>query len=257
MFSRLKKTLLNCPSKLQLKKKNQSLIYKNFELVDTIEELRLKISEWQEYYLDLLTINNELLAKLNQYKSTSSLNLNKFHKFVETEDSLSVEEVNHPQTYFDSLTSRIVPLDENEELKKINEITSKYYPVPIEEDDNNVVIRYHRFDEALDKMVRNTISWKDRLSIAGERYYLVIQSHKEKRVWEITLMRYFAGSNMPPLYRLKAVTNKDEEFEDNEAIVTGDTQSISLLVELEEGEGLKFEVYPEPDDYVARTFWFY
>nr|MDJ0534877.1 hypothetical protein [Xenococcaceae cyanobacterium MO_207.B15] len=98
---------------------------------------------------------------------------------------------------------------------------------------------------------------KERLTIDGERYYLVIELDREERTWEITLIRHFT-SNMPCGYKLKAVTDKGEDFEDNEIIATGNTQSISLLIELEEGEGLKFEVYPQPDDYLAkRNFWFY
>ncbi len=111
-------------------------------MVKTIEELRLENSEIKEHYFDLLTVNNELLAKLN-----------KSHEVVETGDDLAAEEVNQSATYLDPLTSRIVALDENKELKKINAITSKYYPVPINEDDNNVVIRYYRYDETLKRLV--------------------------------------------------------------------------------------------------------
>ncbi len=239
MFNRFTK-------KSELEEMNRSLIYKNSELVKIIEELRLENSEIKEHYFDLLTVNNELLAKLS-----------KSHQLVETEDSLAAEEVNNSPKYLDALTSRIVPLDENEELKKINEITSKYCPVPITEDDNNVVIRYHRFDESLKKMVRNTKAWKERITIHGERYYLIIESRDGERIWDITLKRYFQA-NMPPTYKLKAVTDKGEDFDLNEDVADGDTQSISVAIELEEGEGLKFEIDPEPEDYVAsRIFWFY
>ena len=235
MFNRFRK-------KSELEQRNKSLINKNAELVKTIEELRLKISEVERYYVDL---SNEILAKLNKEEN------------VETKDSLAAEEINQSETYWDTLTSRIVALDENEELKKINQITSKYYPVPIEEDDNNVVIRYHRFDESLKRLVRNTKPWKERLTIHDERYYLIIESRDGERVWDITLKRYFQAA-MPPTYKLKALTDKGEEFELNQDIATGDTQSISVAIELEEGEGLKFEIYPEPEDYVAsRIFWFY
>jgi len=249
MLERFRKKSRNCPSKSELEQRNKSLIHKIFELVNTIEELRFENSEIKQHYFDLLTVNNELLAKLN-----------KSHKFVEPEDSLAAEEVNNSVVtakYLDALTSRIVPLDENEELKKINEITSRYCPVPITEDDSNVVIRYHRYDENLNKMVRNTKPWRERITIAGERYYLIIESRDGERVWDITLKRYLQAA-MPPTYKLKALTDKGEEFEDNEDIATGDTQSISVAIELEEGEGLKFGIYPEPDDYVAsRIFWFY
>ncbi|MDJ0747176.1 MAG: hypothetical protein QNJ32_28070 [Xenococcaceae cyanobacterium MO_167.B27] len=246
MLERFRRKSRNCLSKSELEQRNKSLIYKNSELVKTIEELRLENSEIKQHYSELLTVNNELLAQLN-----------KSHKVVEAEDSLAAEEVNNSETYLDSLTSRIVPLDENEQLKQINDITSKYYPVPIAEDDNNVVIRYLRYDETLGKMVRNTKPWKERITIAGERYYLIIESRDGERVWEITLMRYLQA-NMPPTYKLKAVTDRGEEFELNEDIANGDTQSISVAIELEEGEGLKFEIYPSPEDYVAsRIFWFY
>ncbi len=246
MLERFRKKSRNCLSKSELEQRNKSLIHKNSELVKTIEELRLENSEIKQHYFELLTVNNELLAQLN-----------KSHEVVEAEDSLAAEEFNNSETYFDSLTSRIVPLDENEELKKINEITSKYYPVPITEDDNNVVIRYLRFDESLNKLVRNTIPWKERLTINGERYYLLIESRDGERIWDITLKRYFQAA-MPPTYKLKAVTDKGEDFENNEDIATGDTQSISVAIELEKGEGLKFEIYPEPEDYlVSRIFWFY
>ncbi len=239
MFNRFRK-------KSELEERNKSLIEKNAELVNTIEELRLENLKLKEDYLSSVDDNNELLEQLN-----------KSHKFVETEDSLAAEEINQSETYWDTLTSRIVALDENEELKKINEITSKYCPVPITEDDNNVVIRYHRFDESLKKMVRNTKAWKERITIHGERYYLIIESRDGERIWDITLKRYFQA-NMPPTYKLKAVTDKGEDFELNEEIATGDTQSISVAIELEEGEGLKFEIYPEPEDYLAsRIFWFY
>ena len=219
MLEHFKMIFKNSPSQSELEKRNKSLIYKNSELVKTIEELRLKISEM--------------------------------------ENSLPVAEVNHSEKYFDPLTSRIVVLDENEELKKINKITSQYYPVPMEEDDDNIVIRYYQYDQSSGKITKNFTPWKERITINGERYYLIIQSHEDKQTWEISLKRYFQAA-MPPVYKLKAVTDKGEEFENNEAIVTCDTQSISLLIELEEGEGLKFEIYPEPDDYVAsRIFWFY
>ena len=246
MLERFRKKSRNCLSKSELEQRNKSLIHKNSELVKTIEELRLENSEIKQHYSELLTVNNELLAQLN-----------KSHEVVEAEDSLAAEEVNNSETYLDSLTSRIVPLDENEQLKKINDITSKYYPVPITEDDNNVVIRYHRYDETLGKMVRNSISWRERLTINGERYYMVIESRDGERVWEIKLMRYFQGS-MPPIYSLKAITDKGKEFDSNQVIANGDTQSISLFIKLELGEGLKFEIYPEPEDYVtSRIFWFY
>ncbi|MGK7893869.1 MAG: hypothetical protein AB4372_09655 [Xenococcus sp. (in: cyanobacteria)] len=231
--------------KSELEERNKSLIQKNAELVNTIEELRLEISELKEKYDESVSTTNEILTRMNR------------DQLVETEDSLAAEENNQSPTYLDALTSRIVLLDENEELKKINEITSQYYPVLIEEDDNNVVIRYHRFDESLKRLVRNTIPWKERLTIHGERYYLLIESRDGERVWDITLKRYFQAA-MPPTYKLKAVTDKGEEFELNEVIADGDTQSISVAIELEQGEGLKFEIYPEPDDYVAsRIFWFY
>ncbi len=204
-----------------------------------------------------MTVNNELLTKINEYQSTSSLNPNKCNEFTKREDSL--EEVNQSETYFDSLTFRTLPIDENKELKEINEITSKYCPVPIEEDNNNVIIRYLRHDKTLSKMVRNTIPWKQRLTISGERYYLMIQSHKIDRVWEIKLMRYLQGS-MPPTYKLKAITDKGKEFDSNKVIANGNTQSISLFIKLELGEGLKFEIYPSPEDYdysASRVFWFY
>ncbi len=248
MLERFRKKSRNCLSKSELLEKNKSLIHKNAELVKTIEELRLKISEVEKYYVDL---SNEILAKLNKDQSTSSSDFNHFQKVVEIGNS------NCSEIYLDSLTSRIVPLDENEELKKINQITSKYYPVPIAEDENNVVIRYYQYDESLNKMVRNTKPWKERLTISGERYYLIIESRGGERIWDITLKRYFQA-NMPPTYKLKAVTDKGEEFELNKDIADGDTQSISVAIELEEGEGLKFEIYPEPDDYLAsRIFWFY
>ncbi len=239
MFNRFRK-------KSELEEINKSLIEKNAELVNTIEELRLENLKLKEDYLSSVDDNNEILDKLN-----------KSHGIVETEDSLAAEEVNQSATYLDPLTSRIVALDENEELKKINAITSEYYPVPIEEDENNVVIRYLRFDESLGKLVRNTKPWKERITIHDERYYLIIESRDGERVWDVTLKRYFQA-NMPPTYKLKAVTDKGEDFDLNEDIATGDTQSISVAIELEEGEGLKFEIYPEPDDYVAsRIFWFY
>ncbi len=246
MLERFKKKSQNRLSKSELEEMNRSLIHKNSELVNTIEELQLENSEIKEHYFDLLTVNNELLAKLN-----------KSHEVAETEDSLAAEENNQSPTYLDALTSRIVALDENEELKRINQITSEYYPVPIEEDDNNVVIRYYRYDESSSKIVRNTTPWKERITICGERYYLLIESRDGERIWDITLKRYFQA-NMPPTYKLKAVTDKGKDFELNQDIADGDTQSISVAIELEEGEGLKFEIYPEPDDYLAsRIFWFY
>ena len=244
MLERFRKKSQNRLSKSELEERIKSLIHENSELVNTIEELRLEILEVEKYYLDL---SNEILDKLN-----------KSHGIVETEDDSAAKEVNQSERYWDTLTSRIVALDENEELKRINEITSKYSPVPITEDDNNVVIRYHRYDETLGRLVRNTKAWKERLTIQGERYYLLIESWDNgERVWNVTLKRYFQAP-MPPNYKLKALSDKGEEFEKNEDIADGDTQSISVAIELEEGEGLKFEIYPEPDDYVAsRIFWFY
>ncbi len=245
MFNRFRK-------KSELEERNKSLIQKNAELVKTIEELRFEISELKKNYDSLVSATNEILAKRSEDQSASLSDSNHFQKVLEIEDS------NCSEIYWDTLTSRIVALDENEELKKINQITSKYYPVPINEDDNNVVIRYYRYDETLKRSVRNTKAWKERLTIHGERYYLIIESWDNgERVWNISLKRYFQAP-MPPNYKLKALSDKGEEFEKNEDIATGDTQSISVAIELEEGEGLKLEIYPEPDDYLAsRIFWFY
>ncbi len=241
MFNRLKRTLLNCSTNSQLKqendlkRENKILMNQNHELASTIEQLYLKISRLEQYYFELLNVNNELLGQLSQSQS------------IQRTDT----------SYFDPLTYTIVPIDENENLKFINAITSKYYPVPINEDENNVVIRYLKYDESVGKMTKNLTPWKERLTIDGERYYLVIELDRGERTWGINLIRHFT-SNMPQGYKLKAVTDKEEDFENNEVIAEGNTQSISLLIELEEGEGLKFEVYPEPDDYLAkRIFWFY
>ncbi len=92
MLERFRKKSQNRLSKSELEQRNKSLIHKNSELVKTIEELRLENSEIKQHYFDLLTVNNELLAKLS-----------KSHNFVETEDSLAAEEVNNSEAYFDQL----------------------------------------------------------------------------------------------------------------------------------------------------------
>ena len=114
MFNRFRK-------KSELEEINKSLIEKNAELVNTIEELRLENLKLKEDYLSSVDDNNEILDKLN-----------KSHGIVETEDSLAAEEVNQSATYLDPLTSRIVALDENEELKKINAITQGYFILKID-----------------------------------------------------------------------------------------------------------------------------
>ncbi len=261
MLNRLKQTLLNCSTdshlnqENELKRENKILLNQNHELVNTIEQLYFKISQLEQYYFELLTVNNELLAQVGKYQSTQTYQLN------QPLDTSYVEEVKEDcsssSSYFDPLTYTIIPNDENKNLKFINAITSKYYPVPINEDENNVVIRYLKYDESLGKMTKNFTPWKERLTIDGERYYLVIQLDRDDRTWKISLIRHFT-SNMPCNYKLKAVTDKGEDFENNEVIAEGNSQSISLLIELEEGEGLKFEIYPQPDDYPAkRIFWFY
>ena len=70
--------------KSELEERNKSLIEKNAELVNTIEELRLENLKLKEDYLSSVDDNNELLEQLN-----------KSHKFVETEDSLAAEEINN------------------------------------------------------------------------------------------------------------------------------------------------------------------
>ncbi|MGK7893114.1 MAG: hypothetical protein AB4372_05645, partial [Xenococcus sp. (in: cyanobacteria)] len=84
MLERFKKKSQNRLSKSELEEMNRSLIHKNSELVNTIEELHLENSEIKQHYFDLLTVNNELLAKLS-----------KSHNFVEIEDSLAGEEINN------------------------------------------------------------------------------------------------------------------------------------------------------------------
>ncbi len=153
MLNRLKQTLLNCSTKSQLKQENdlkqenKILMNQNHELVSTIEQLYLKISQLEQYYFELLNVNNELLGQLSQSQSIQRTNT----------------------SYFDPLTYTIVPIDENESLKFINAITSKYYPVLINEDENNVVIRYLKYDENLGKMTKNLTPWKQRLTI-GRKY---------------------------------------------------------------------------------------
>ncbi len=148
MFNRLKQTLLNCSTDSQLnqendlKQENKILINQNHELVSTIEQLYLKISRLEQYYFELLNVNNELLGQLSQSQS------------IQRTDT----------SYFDPLTYTIVPNDENENLNKINAITSSYYPAAINEDENNVVIRYLKYDESLGEMTKNFTPWKQRLT---------------------------------------------------------------------------------------------
>ena len=89
MFNRLKRALLNCPTKFQLKKNNELLLNENLELVNTIEQLYLKISQLEEYYSELLAVNNELLARLNEYQSFTSTSVTQAHQNNLQEDSSS------------------------------------------------------------------------------------------------------------------------------------------------------------------------
>ncbi|MGK7935959.1 MAG: hypothetical protein AB4206_09205 [Xenococcaceae cyanobacterium] len=44
----------------------------NLELLNTIEQLNFKITQLEKYYFELLTVYNELLAKLNKPTSSQS-----------------------------------------------------------------------------------------------------------------------------------------------------------------------------------------
>ena len=237
MFSRLKRTLMNCGTTLHLKKKNELLLNENLELLNTIEQLNSQMAELKNYYLELLTVHNELLSQRNESEFKAEQDTKLLPSAI-----IESHELKKPHTFVDRLTGNLLTVD-LEEL----------------EDKNNVIIRYLR-DESFSRIPplgKNNIPWTEKMIIQGGRYQLFIQLDvTDERTWEIGLIR--DGYLIPKGYRLKAVTDKDEDFEGNEAIATGDTQDISLSLEIAEGEGLKFEIYPEPDDYLAsRIFWFY
>ena len=238
MLNRLKRTLMNCPTTLQLKKNNELLLNENLELLNTTEQLNSQIAELKTYYLELSTVYNELLSKRNESEVTEQDSKLLPSAIIET-----THELNKPNASVDKLTGDLLTVN-LEEL----------------EDKNNVVIRYLRFDEErtrIPPLGKNNIPWTEKLIIEGGRYQLFIQLDvTDERTWEIGLVR--DGYLIPKGYKLKAVTDKDEDFDGNEVIATGDTQDIYLSLEIAEGEGLKFEIYPEPDDYLAsRIFWFY
>lgn len=239
MLNRLKKTLMNCSTTLQLKKKNEFLLNENLELLNTIEQLNSQIAELKTYYLELSTVYNELLSQRNESEFKAEQNT----KLLPSEIIETSHELNRPNTFVDRLTGDLLTVN-LEEL----------------EDKNNVIIRYLRFDNSgtrIPPLGKNNIPWTESLILQGGRYQLFIQLDvTDERTWEIGLVR--DGYCIPKGYRLKAVTDKDEDFEGNEVIATGDTHDIYLSLEIAEGEGLKFEIYPEPDDYLeSRIFWFY
>lgn len=151
----------------------------------------------------------------------------------------------------------------NELLKKVSEFqpvsaiwaigVKPTKPLP-KEDKNNIVIFY----DPGQRGHPNRRGYEQVLHIGGRVYSLIIDlCLGEGRTWEIRL-EGFMSALIPKGYTLKAFDDKGQDFVGNEVTAPLEVDSISLYVELEEGEGLRFKISPDTDKVLdSKIFWFY
>ena len=93
------------------------------------------------------------------------------------------------------------------------------------------------------------------LSIEGQTYELKLIPIEEN-TWGFELRSLVLGGMIPTDYVLRLLTDTGASFAGNEDRATTPVESLYLEVELDEGEGLIWEIEPTPEDYQARVLYF-
>jgi hypothetical protein len=102
------------------------------------------------------------------------------------------------------------------------------------------------------------------LVIAGQRYELRIipQGDPEQGIWRIELRRAASESadpqeqRLPRGMKLRLLTEDLQAFDNNETTATTAVERLYLVVALEPGEGLVWEIEPTPEDYEREILRF-
>ena len=93
------------------------------------------------------------------------------------------------------------------------------------------------------------------LSIDGQTYELKLIPIEEN-TWGFELRSLVLGGMIPTGYVLRLLTDTGANFPENEDRAITPVESLYLEVELDEGEGLIWEIEPTPEDYQARVLYF-
>ncbi|MDJ0536535.1 MAG: DUF1822 family protein [Xenococcaceae cyanobacterium MO_207.B15] len=93
------------------------------------------------------------------------------------------------------------------------------------------------------------------LTIAGQPYELKILP-LEADIWRFELRNLALGAMIPSGFTLRLLTEDGQSFEGNEDIATIPVEMLYIEVELEAGEGLIWEIEPNPEDYQAEVLRF-
>jgi hypothetical protein len=90
-----------------------------------------------------------------------------------------------------------------------------------------------------------------RLTVAGQNYALSIAPQGEIKagVWQFKLENITPGGSIPAGFKLRLLTERLEEFDDNEDVADRLREDLLVEIELEPGEGLIWEIEPIPDNY--------
>jgi len=92
--------------------------------------------------------------------------------------------------------------------------------------------------------------FKKSLSIAGEPYELkIICQDRDHAIWNFRLQRSQPSAKIPAGVKLRLIDQDGNDFLRNEHQAEEAVEYLSVEVQLEPGEGLIWQIEPEPDDY--------
>jgi hypothetical protein len=103
-----------------------------------------------------------------------------------------------------------------------------------------------------------TVGFKKSLIIAGNAYQLeLICQDREQNVWDFRLQRSQPSAKIPAGVKLKLIDQDGNDFDDNEDQAEEPVASLLVRdVTLEPGEGIIWQIEPEPDGYQPEILWF-
>ena len=103
-----------------------------------------------------------------------------------------------------------------------------------------------------------TVGFKKSLIIAGKAYELeLICQDREQNVWDFRLQRSQPSAKIPAGVKLKLIDQDGNDFDDNEDQAEEPVASLLVRdVTLEPGEGIIWQIEPEPDGYQPEILWF-
>ncbi|MEM7554716.1 MAG: DUF1822 family protein [Cyanobacteria bacterium P01_A01_bin.84] len=89
------------------------------------------------------------------------------------------------------------------------------------------------------------------LTIAGQSYELLIapQLQQEENLWKFELRNATPGGLVPGGIKLRLLTEDLQPFPNNEDTATAASEQIFVIVALEPGEGIVWEIEPLPENY--------